>query len=43
MSVDLKGSITALITPFRNGAVDEQGFRALIEWQIFHLHFPRPD
>src|SRR4051794_10945998 len=34
MSVDLKGSITALITPFRNGAVDEQGFRALIEWQI---------
>ena len=32
--MDLKGSITALITPFRNGAVDEQGFRALIEWQI---------
>ena len=34
MAVDLKGSITALITPFRNGAVDEQGFRELIEWQI---------
>ena len=32
--MDLKGSITALITPFRNGAVDEQGFRELIEWQI---------
>jgi 4-hydroxy-tetrahydrodipicolinate synthase len=32
--VDLKGSITALITPFRNGEVDEQGYRELIEWQI---------
>ena len=32
--MDLKGSITALITPFRNGEVDEQGYRELIEWQI---------
>jgi len=32
--VALRGSITALITPFRNGEVDEQGFRELIEWQI---------
>lgn len=29
-----KGSITALITPFRDGAVDEAAFRKLIEWQI---------
>ena len=29
-----KGSITALITPFRNGAVDEDGFRAFVDWQI---------
>lgn len=30
----LKGSLTALITPFRNGAVDEKGFQRLVEWQI---------
>ncbi|MGA0596655.1 4-hydroxy-tetrahydrodipicolinate synthase [Enterovirga sp. CN4-39] len=29
-----KGSLTALVTPFRDGAVDEDGFRAHIEWQI---------
>lgn len=29
-----KGSITALITPFRNGAIDEAAFQSLIEWQI---------
>ena len=29
-----RGSITALITPFRNGAVDEQAFQALVERQI---------
>ncbi|RMF08196.1 MAG: 4-hydroxy-tetrahydrodipicolinate synthase [Alphaproteobacteria bacterium] len=29
-----KGSITALITPFREGALDEDAFRNLIEWQI---------
>jgi 4-hydroxy-tetrahydrodipicolinate synthase len=29
-----QGSITALITPFRDGAVDEQAFAALVEWQI---------
>lgn len=28
------GSITALITPFRNGKVDEKAFQALVEWQI---------
>lgn len=26
--------MTALVTPFKNGAVDEQAFRALIDWQI---------
>ncbi len=29
-----KGYLTALITPFRDGAVDEAAYRALIEWQI---------
>ena len=29
-----KGSMTALVTPFKGGAVDEAAFRALIEWQI---------
>ena len=28
------GSIPALITPFRNGIVDEQAFQAFVEWQI---------
>ncbi len=29
-----RGSLTALVTPFRNGAIDEDGYRALIDWQI---------
>ncbi len=29
-----KGSITALVTPFRDGEVDESCFRALVDWQI---------
>ena len=29
-----KGSIAALITPFRDGKVDVQAFRKLVEWQI---------
>lgn len=29
-----KGSMTALITPFRNGAFDEAAFRKLVDWQI---------
>ena len=28
------GSIPALVTPFRNGAFDEQTFRKLVDWQI---------
>ena len=31
----LRGSITALVTPFtKNGALDEKAFRAFVEWQI---------
>jgi len=29
-----RGSITALVTPFKNGSLDESGFREMIEWQI---------
>ncbi len=29
-----RGSIVALITPFRDGAFDESAYRALINWQI---------
>jgi 4-hydroxy-tetrahydrodipicolinate synthase len=29
-----RGSFTALITPFRNGSVDEEAFQRLVEWQI---------
>src|SRR3970040_1485774 len=29
-----RGSITALITPFRNGKFDETAFRSFVEWQI---------
>ncbi|WP_112662994.1 4-hydroxy-tetrahydrodipicolinate synthase [Microvirga flavescens] len=32
--VQLKGSITALVTPFKNGGVDEGALRAHINWQI---------
>src|SRR3990167_6546884 len=28
------GSFTALITPFRNGDLDESAFRRIVEWQI---------
>ena len=29
-----KGSITALITPFKNGKVDEEKFQSFVDWQI---------
>ena len=29
-----KGSITALITPFRDGGVDEPAYQTFVEWQI---------
>jgi 4-hydroxy-tetrahydrodipicolinate synthase len=28
------GAFTAIVTPFKNGTVDEEAFRKLIEWQI---------
>src|SRR5215475_6883594 len=31
---NFRGSFTALVTPFKNGAVDEKAFRDLVEWQI---------
>lgn len=30
----LKGSITALVTPMRDGRVDEDAFRSFVEWQV---------
>ena len=32
--MDLKGSIVALITPFKNGKVDEASLRNLIKWHL---------
>jgi len=29
-----RGSFTALITPFKNGSLDEKAFRGLVDWQI---------
>jgi len=29
-----RGSITALITPFKNGGVDEKAFQEFVDWQI---------
>jgi 4-hydroxy-tetrahydrodipicolinate synthase len=29
-----RGSFTALVTPFKNGGVDEKAFRELVNWQI---------
>jgi 4-hydroxy-tetrahydrodipicolinate synthase len=29
-----RGSFTALVTPFKNGGLDEAAFRALVDWQI---------
>ena len=29
-----KGSITALLTPFKGGKVDEKGYQAFVDWQI---------
>lgn len=28
------GAMTALVTPFKNNAIDEEAFRAFIEWQV---------
>jgi len=29
-----RGSFTALVTPFKNGSLDERAFRELVDWQI---------
>jgi len=31
---NFRGSFTALVTPFKNGSLDEAGFRGLVSWQI---------
>ncbi len=31
---EIKGAIVAIVTPFKDGEVDEQGLRNLVEWQI---------
>ncbi len=31
---NFRGSFTALVTPFKDGSVDQQAFRELVEWQI---------
>ena len=33
-TVRFQGSLTAIVTPFRHGALDEDSFRKLIDWQI---------
>jgi 4-hydroxy-tetrahydrodipicolinate synthase len=32
--MEFKGALTALVTPFKNGGIDEEAYRAFIEWQI---------
>ena len=32
--MDFKGIYTALITPFKDGKVDEKAFQSFVEWQI---------
>lgn len=32
--MNIHGSIVALVTPFRNGEIDERAYRELIEWHI---------
>ena len=34
MSLTLQGSMVAIVTPFKNDAVDEPAFKRLIEWHI---------
>ncbi len=32
--MEIKGALTALVTPFKDGGIDEEAYRAFIEWQI---------
>lgn len=34
MGVKIEGSIVAIVTPFKDGKVDEEAFKELIEWQV---------
>jgi 4-hydroxy-tetrahydrodipicolinate synthase len=34
VKTSFRGSFTALVTPFKNGSVDEGAFRGLVQWQI---------
>jgi 4-hydroxy-tetrahydrodipicolinate synthase len=34
MKTNFRGSFTALVTPFKNGGLDEAAFRDLVNWQI---------
>jgi 4-hydroxy-tetrahydrodipicolinate synthase len=34
MTTQFRGAYTALVTPFKNGKVDEDAYRAFIDWQI---------
>lgn len=34
MDAVIMGAMTAIVTPFRNGAIDEEALRALVDWQI---------
>src|SRR5258707_3785951 len=31
---NFRGSFTALVTPFKNGSLDEAAFRSIVNWQI---------
>src|SRR5512147_2914903 len=33
-TTNFRGSFTALVTPFKNGSIDEAAFRGLVSWQI---------
>jgi 4-hydroxy-tetrahydrodipicolinate synthase len=33
-NTNFRGSFAALVTPFKNGALDESAFRSLVNWQI---------
>ena len=33
-NTNFRGSFTALVTPFKDGSIDEAAFRGLVSWQI---------
>src|SRR5262249_49148941 len=34
VKTSFRGSFTALVTPFKNGSLDEKAFRDIVDWQI---------